>query len=353
MVLSSRWQVSDDDLAAHISALQTGQVPDMMQDAVEVPLAEKLAPPVSASPQQSPQKFSPRKTQPCPQQGLPMKSPRQASSILQSTALTTLSSPFRLAGNREPFLNLAIEPRRDSTSAKVKGRICGPTRLDLLLKQDTIPCMQDGRRFNGAMDSSIRLYIKMPSIEASISMWVDPDLPVHPVHGVDAALDSAASVTEAPEVQKWRSSPQTTLSHTVRDAHCLQDVIEQSTGVPANKQNLRLGAVRLDLNGDSHVPDGSTLRQCGINHGCQILMNSTSTAVHHHLMAQSQQNRTTGAWISPRWQSEQKPQIFGQMPEGGYLSTQSPFCHNYCELPELGATDPCDAIRGRFMSKRR
>lgn len=331
-------------------------MPDLMPDAVEVPPAEKLAPPVAAAPQQSPQKFSPRKTQPCPQQGLPMKSPRQASSILQSTALTTLSSPFRLGGNREPFLNLAIEPRRNSTSLSRSG---GPTRLDLLLKQDTIPCVQDGRRFNGAMDDSIRLYIKMPSIEASISMWVDPDLPVHPVHGVPAALDpavpagSAVSVKEAPEVQKWRSPHQTILSHTVRDARCLQDVIEQCTGVPANKQNLRLSGVRLDLNGDSHVPEGSTLRQCGINHGCQILMNCTSVAVHHHLVAQSQLNRTTGAWISPRWRCEQKPQIFGLLPEGGYLSTQSPFCHNYCELPEVGATDPCDAIRGRFMSKRR
>jgi len=367
MVLSAKWQVSDDDLLDHISALQKGELPkvipgvaevaeDVLEDSAgEQAIASEVI--VVAS-----SKLPTYKTQPCPQLGLPLKSPRQASSILQSTALSSLSVP---------------SPRGDAFGRAKKsddapGLGCS-TRLDLLLTHETIPCVNSGRRFNGAPGELIRVYIKMPSIEASISMWVSPHLPVHPMatrasgsaaqtfgatavtwtvsgHG-SPQLSTSLSNSQSP--RKTSKSPRRSIwSHTVQNAKNLQSIVEKATGVPVNEQVLRIGPLRLDLNGESHALAGSSLRQCGITHGSQILMHSTSTSVQQHLVQQAQQNRTGEAWVMPRWQYSPKPKIFGQFPDDGYLSTQTPLYHNYCDLREL-ATDPCDAIRGRFLSTRR
>lgn len=354
MVLSAKFQVTEDDLLAHINALQSGKLPDLIAQAVPTCQVVEPSLPVTDCP---PPKLSARQTHACPQLGQPANSPRRFSSILQSTAMTSLRAPYEHAITSDPQ----------------HKKISGCTRLDLMLRQETIPGPQSGRRFNGASSDLIRVYVKMPSIDASISMWVDANLPIHSaVHSTPKANctklkrqiargwtkshpglgDEQASASQSPRRQcTWNSSPLSTLAHTVQDPHCLQDVIEQATGVPAIHQHLRMGSTRLDLNGDSHPPAGSTLRQCGLNHGCQIFMSDTNRAVHDCMVQQSQQNCTDGAWVMPRWQYSPKPHIFGQFPESGSLCSQSPYFYDYTALPDAPA-DACGAIRAGFTPRR-
>lgn len=380
MVLSERWRVTDDALAQHISALEAGQKPEPMAAVVAasekaeklkldlttflagsnpaVDPEETLAPNDSQSPLRksssavgagegigSPQ--SARQKHCCPQLGQALKSPRSPSSILQSTALSTLTRPC-----------LRDDGSKWSERNPAKSAACTP-RLDLLLKQDTIACIQDGKRFGGAPCDMIRVYVKMPSVEGHISMWVSPDMYVHPldlrqegaIRGVTQTIPLQAS--DSLREGRWSSSPHTSIwCHKVCDDSSLQEVIEQCTGMPVNQQVLRTGTSRLDLNSDIHVPRGSTLRQCGIGHGVQILMNGANLAVHKFLVEHSHENRTGAAWCCPRWQYSHKPKIFGTAPQGGYLSTQSPVYHDYTVLPDASPT-PCAEIRKSFGSRGR
>lgn len=294
MVLSEKWQVSEDDLLAHIAALQKGIRPTLVAQANEsdeVVLREDVAEALAQTTPMSSPTVSARQKHTCPQLGQPLKSPRQASSILQKTALSTLCSPFDKS-------MMPASPKR----------LGNATRLDLLLKQDTIPCTHSGRRFNGAPSELIRIYIRMPSLEASISMWIDPDFRIHPLSTSDPDRTFTPEQISVGQVFS-------TTSVSKSQACCLQDVIERATGVSAKHQHLRSGSVRLDLNGETHVPAGSTLRQCGINHGCQIFMSDTDQAVARHMTQQARRNRAGGAWISPRWQTSFRSGRFGNYPE--------------------------------------
>lgn len=353
MVLSERWNVTDDDLSAHIAALQNGEQPDLLADSAgksfrigqltsgasaEIGHLDTSSPPALGEHGvgSSPQRLAGTYKQPCPQLGLPLKSPRQ-------------SKTFGITG----FSSLATSYTRDGMSVK-RNKEAGATRLDLLNKPDTIPCIHNGKRFNGALNGRIRIYIRMPSINASISMWVDPHLYVHPVAPV-ALSTSERSAAVAPgslASARFSESAQARSAAPVHQAESLQDVIAECTGVPVSQQHLRIGTMRIDLNSESHVPAGSTVRDIGLSHGSTIMMHETNLDVHERLVQQAHQNMTSGAWVMPRWQSSPNPKTFGNLPDGGYLSSANIFFHNYCELPDLGATDPCDTIRGHFTPRR-
>mmetsp|Transcript_14199 Transcript_14199/g.25079 ORF Transcript_14199/g.25079 Transcript_14199/m.25079 type:complete len:389 (-) Transcript_14199:20-1186(-) len=382
MVLSERWQVSEQELNDYVDALKNGQAPSPKlspREEVKLPAGTRRR---------------------CPQHGLSL------------SAATSSQLSYQDQRRQSPGRSDASGSSLTSTPRRSNHKFGGSVRLDLLRKEDTIPCVHNGLRHRAADSELIRIYVKMPAIQATIALWVDPNLPIHP-GGADAAktfkvLAQAAEEEPAaahkkssgsdaedepptarrgtrtsilrdeaikvkwlmpPEVTREsprRESPRRVLASTgratlsahpsprergetpvmLREAASLQDVIAHCTGVPANRQHLRAGAVRLDLNAEAHPPLGSTLRTCNINHGGSVLLNSANLDVHHRLVDQAHRNCTGGPWVMPRWEHSHNPKIIGQFPNDGYLSTQNIFYHNYCVLPELGATDPCDTIRG-------
>jgi len=59
-------------------------------------------------------------------------------------------------------------------------RISGPINPGDLHREDTIPGV-NGRRFKGASDDDIKIYISLPGIQAMITVWAHPDTPIHRV----------------------------------------------------------------------------------------------------------------------------------------------------------------------------
>lgn len=314
----------------------------------------------------------------------PMRTPRRDGSASASPG----REKVRLDTLREPdTMQCAYRSRRFNGAPD--GQTCNisqqesPTRLDTLRKPDTIPCAYRSRRFNGAPNEQIRIYIRMSSIEGTINVWVDPDLPVHPSTSSTATLDGSAvkrmtddnaranphepqsqSPTPSgtskiiPPSQTGSMATGSTPPRAVVEAGSLQEIIEQCTGVAVAKQHLRIGSVRLDLNCEAHVPEGSTLRQLSIIHGTTISMCETPLEVHHHLKRQAQFNSSETPWIMPRWQYSPKPNLVGQFPDGGYLTSKSVFFQKIdADVPKQPphGYDACDTIRGRstFLKPRR
>merc|ERR1712039_712173 len=200
---------------------------------------------------------------------------------------------------------------------------------------------------------------------------VHPDLPIHPINASsDSPAATGAAKTAAGQLSMSLESGSSQRS-AVDEARSLQELIEQCTGLAPSSQNLRLVGidrpVRLDLNCDTHVDEGATLRGANICHGDTIQMSETSLDVHRYMSMQALQNRTDNAWIMPKWEYSKKPGLLAQggLPAGGSLSAQNVFVHNSGYVPpnlhiwsparDFRDVDPCATIRARstFQSPRR
>jgi len=149
--------------------------------------------------------------------------------------------------------------------------------IDHLHRQDTIPCSLTGKRSVGAPSRHIKLYIEIPRVHASMSLWVDPNFPIHPPptgKHTFAGVQPVANLPARGGLSRSRSAPGVSRSdHSHRsddsdqEVRCLQDVISHLTGVPPWEQNLcNRGASSVSKGKDA------TLLDFDIGHGSTITL---------------------------------------------------------------------------------
>merc|ERR1719235_1472096 len=92
----------------------------------------------------------------------------------------------------------------------------------------------------------------------------------------------------------------------------LQELIEESTGIPIKHQHLWLGSRKIDTVGLNSSQIG-TLRQQGINHGDTLHVTVDHFDVHEvkqHVLEQARTNQSSNvSWVMPRWQHQPCPRL--------------------------------------------